>query len=55
MAFVREKEINGNRYLYLVKSIRQGSSVRQKVLKYLGPVHSVSEEEIKKAMEEPED
>lgn len=37
MSFVREKEINGNIYLYLVKNTREGGKVRQKVLKYLGP------------------
>lgn len=51
MAFVREKEINGNKYLYLVESVRDGDSVRQKVLKYLGPRHRLSEDDMKKAKE----
>ncbi|MFP4045832.1 MAG: hypothetical protein ACLFS3_02120 [Candidatus Aenigmatarchaeota archaeon] len=48
MSFIREKTINGNQYLYLVKSVRNGDQVRQKVLKYIGPVGKVSQEEIKK-------
>ncbi len=51
MAFIREKEINGRRYLYLVKSIRDGESVRQKVLKYIGPVGDFSEEDLRKIKE----
>ncbi len=47
MSFIREKTINGNKYLYLVKSIREGKRVRQKVLKYLGPKSKVSEEKLK--------
>lgn len=43
MSFVREKEINGKKYLYLVKSIRNGDKVRQKVLRYLGPKGDISE------------
>lgn len=46
MAFIREKEINGNKYLYLVKSVREGDSIRQEVLKYLGPKGEVSKEEL---------
>ena len=38
MAFVRAKTINGNIYHYLVESRRTGTTVRQKVLKYLGRV-----------------
>ena len=34
--FVRVKYIYGRPYYYLVKSIRVGGKVRQKVLKYLG-------------------
>ncbi len=48
MSFIREKTINGNKYLYLVKSIREGERVRQKVLKYIGPKSEVSEEKLKK-------
>ncbi len=46
MAFIREKEISGNTYLYLVKSVREGDSVRQEVLKYLGPKGEVKEEDL---------
>jgi hypothetical protein len=36
LAFVRKKTIKGRNYYYLVKSVREGSKVRQKVIKYLG-------------------
>lgn len=36
MAFVRKKKVKGHDYFYLVRSIREGGSVRQKVIKYLG-------------------
>ena len=36
MSFVRKKTIKGNTYFYLVRSVRQGDLVRQKVVKYLG-------------------
>ncbi len=45
MAFIREKNINGNKYLYLVKSVRDGKKVRQEVLKYIGPKSKISEED----------
>lgn len=48
MAFIREKKINGNIYLYLVKTVREGDRVRQKVLKYIGPKSQVSQEEVEK-------
>lgn len=51
MAFIREKEINGNRYLYLVKSIREGDRVRQKVIKYIGPKSEISEDEVDRISE----
>ncbi len=35
--YVRQKTVNGRQYFYLVKSVREGKTVRQKVLKYLGP------------------
>lgn len=38
MAFVRAKTINGNTYHYLVESRRTGTTVRQKVIRYLGRV-----------------
>ncbi|MFP4116099.1 MAG: hypothetical protein ACLFTQ_02740 [Candidatus Aenigmatarchaeota archaeon] len=50
MAFVREKQIAGNTYLYLVESIREGDNVRQKVLKYLGPRDKVSQTEINRLL-----
>lgn len=34
--FVRKKRVKGIEYYYLVKSIRDGGVVRQKVVKYLG-------------------
>ena len=34
--FIRVKYIKGRPYYYLVKSIREGGKVKQKVLKYLG-------------------
>lgn len=38
MSFVRTKTINGRQYKYLVSGVRDGTNVRQKVVKYLGPV-----------------
>ncbi len=35
--FVRKKQIKGNVYYYLVKSVRDKTHVRQVVLEYLGP------------------
>lgn len=34
--FIRKKMIAGRPYYYLVKSIRVGGKVKQKVIKYLG-------------------
>jgi len=34
--FIRKKEIHGRPYWYLVRSVREGKKVRQKVIKYLG-------------------
>ena len=34
--YVRKKIIKGRTYFYLVKSVRNGSSVRQVYLEYLG-------------------
>lgn len=48
MSFIREKEINGRKYLYLVKNTREGDKVRQKVLKYLGPKEEVSRSKLTK-------
>lgn len=39
--YERIKEVSGRRYRYLVKGFRVGSAVRQKVVKYLGPVDPV--------------
>jgi len=36
--FVRAKSVRGRRYLYLVEGKREGESVRQKTLCYLGPL-----------------
>jgi len=38
MSYTRIKTINGRQYKYLVTGVREGNSVRQKVVKYLGPV-----------------
>ncbi len=34
--FIRVKYINGRPYYYLVRSVREGNKVKQKVIKYLG-------------------
>ena len=44
MPFVRTKKIYGQTYYYLVQNVREGSKVRQKVLKYLGKDKPSSEE-----------
>jgi len=36
MAYVRAKNVKGNTYYYLVKSVREGGKVRQVFLDYLG-------------------
>ena len=36
MAYIRVQKRGNRRYYYLVKSEREGSKVRQKVLQYLG-------------------
>ena len=41
MSFIRTKEMNGKMYKFLVKGIREGDKVRQKVVKYLGPVNPI--------------
>lgn len=41
MVFERIKEVNGKKYRYLVRGVRFGNKVRQKVVKYLGPVNSI--------------
>jgi len=48
MSFIREKEINGRKYLYLVRSERIGDKVRQKVVKYIGPKSTTSKSEVEK-------
>ena len=35
--FVRKKTVKGRDYYYLVKSIRDGDTVRQECLEYIGP------------------
>ena len=37
MVYVRAKKIKGQTYYYLVKSVREGSRIRQVSLEYLGP------------------
>lgn len=41
MAFVREKKSRGRTYLYLVENERNGRTVKQRVIAYLGPVGEV--------------
>jgi len=41
MSFIRIKELDGRKYKFLVKGIREGDKVKQKVVKYLGPVNPV--------------
>lgn len=36
MVYIRAKTVRGRTYYYLVKSVRDGGSVRQIVLKYMG-------------------
>jgi hypothetical protein len=40
--FVRTKKVGGRRYLYLVEGKRDGESVRQKTLCYLGPLSKLT-------------
>lgn len=49
--FVRVKYIHGRPYYYLVKSIREGGKVKQKIIKYLGTrkPRGIPREEIKEA------
>jgi hypothetical protein len=35
--FVRKKNIKGRAYYYLVRSVRNGETIRQECLEYLGP------------------
>jgi hypothetical protein len=37
MMFVRRKKVRGREYYYLVRSVRDGNTVRQEHLEYLGP------------------
>jgi len=41
MSFIRTKELDGRMYKFLVKGIREGDKVKQKVVKYLGPVNPI--------------
>src|SRR6056297_1216034 len=45
MVSIVTKTIKGNEYLYLVASIRKGSKVIQKTIKYIGKKRSVPKEE----------
>lgn len=47
MSFIRTKEINGNNYLYLVKNKREGGTVKQEVIQYIGPAGSSAPDDIK--------
>lgn len=48
MSFIREKEINGRKYLYLVENKRIGDTVRQKVLRYIGPKSTTPNQQLEK-------
>ena len=41
MTFIREKKISGQTYAYLVKTQHTTKGPRQKVVKYLGKIHSM--------------
>ena len=41
MTFIREKKISGKTYAYLVKTQHTTKGPRQKVVKYLGKIHSM--------------
>lgn len=41
MVYERIKEVNGRKYRYLVKGFRVGNVVKQKVVKYLGPIDTI--------------
>jgi Fic family protein len=45
MVNIVSKRIKGKEYIYLVESIRKGSKVIQKTIKYIGPKRPVREEE----------
>lgn len=40
--YVRIKRVRGRRYAYLVEGTREGGRVRQKVVRYLGPMAKVA-------------
>ena len=46
--FKRIKTINGKKYRYLVENVRDGHKVKQKVVKYLGPVDPIYNKSKKK-------
>jgi len=45
--FVRKKTIKGRQYYYLVRSVRDGSTIRQVYLEYIGPA-APTEKQLKK-------
>ena len=45
MTSIVSKKINGNKYLYLVESIRNGKKVTQKTIKYIGKKRPISKAE----------
>ena len=47
MTFVREKQVKGKTYYYLVKSVRERGRVMQKNIQYLGS-EKPSEDEIRR-------
>src|SRR3989344_7734647 len=48
MSYIRIKEIKGRKYKYLVKGVRDGEVVLQKVIKYLGPANPIYKTGIKR-------
>ena len=56
MVYARKKtRKNGKEYWYLVKSVREGSKVTQKHIKYLAPASKMSKEEAKEKAKQYEE
>ena len=51
----RKPEKNGKEYWYLVKSVREGSKVTQKHIKYLAPASEMTKEEAKEKAKQYEE
>lgn len=57
MAYVRIKEINGNKYYYVVRSkwVKGGNTAKQENLEYIGSVKEYSREEAEAIAKEYEE